>query len=174
MKKLMLVVLFVAVPALVLAQTPTGTTKPVEVKKSEVTTKAPETAKEVVKAETKNVGTTATTKTADVAKSETKKVETAAVTKTTETKSATEPAKAAIDVLLNGDLNDGEKVTIEDRDANNRFSLKMHSNGKVEKVKVKETYVTPNFVTKTATVKATAKKNAAGEWEVEKFEQIVK
>ena len=155
MKKLLLVALFVAVPALVLAQGTTTTTP---------------TKSEPTKVEAKK--TTATVKTeaakpaaTEAAKTETKKTETA-TTKTTETTktATTETAKTTPEMILVGEV-------VNYDSANKMTTIKEKDTNKEVKFTLKETL--PNYKTGLK-IKATYEKDANGKLWLKKFEEVQK
>lgn len=146
MKKLLLVALLVAVPALVLAQATTTTTpaKTTEVKKVEsTTTTKPEATKPTTTEPARKVEPTATT-----------------------TK-PTEPLRT-VALFEDGDLTNGEAVEIVNIDPTVKsVELKLTSKGNVEKVYYKESFTNR----KGEKVRVTAKKDpTTGRWNIEKVE----
>lgn len=153
MKKLLLVALFVAIPALVLAQANPTTTTPAktEVKKVESTTST--------------TATKSTTPTKEAVKTETKKVESATTTtKTPETattaataiKTGQTPEMVVIGEITN--LNNAERV----------ITLKTKDTNKEERLSFKET--NPSLKTGLK-IKATYEKDASGKLWLKKFEE---
>ncbi len=141
MKKLLLVALFVAVPALVLAQANPSTTAPAktEVKKIESTTTST---------------TTTPAKTPEAARA-------ATTTKTTETvKTATTTTTTPEMVLI------GEITNVDN--ANKSFTLKVKETNKEEKISFKET--NPNLK-HGLKIKAVYEKDASGKYWLKRYEE---
>jgi len=157
MKKLLLVALFVAVPALVLAQGTTMPSKPetkAEAKKIEA--KATETTKtEARKEATKQAKEVAKPTTETVTKKTEKATETTK-TAATEVKAVTQPESILIGEII--DVNDTNKF----------FTLKVKETGKLEKI----SYKSRDPLTKNKMkVRAILEKDNAGNWTVKKLEE---
>jgi len=143
MKKLLLVALFVAVPALVLAQgTTTTTTSPAktEVKKVESTT------------------TSTATKTTEPTKEAAK---TATTTKTTETVKTATTTPTTPEMILIGEVTNVDNT-------NKYFTLKVKETNKTEKISFKET--NPNLKSGLK-IKATYERDASNNLWLKRFEE---